>query len=722
MDASVMSGLAAFRTESIQGMPPPEPIEMPVQDLRTAPRHRARWAPDSKTTMGRWIVFFGCAILTAYGTYQMVEVVEVGDITALQWAFIGLFAITFGWIALPCTGTLAGVLIRSRPLDPSNRNSPLRSLTALAMPVYNEDVAKTMASLEAMARALAAAGQAHAFEIVVLSDSTDPDIWVRETIGVRRLRNALQEIMPVWYRRRWKNTARKAGNIADFVSTWGGRYDHFIVLDADSIMSESALVRMAAAMERHARLGILQTAPVLAGGESVFARVQQFSSWIYGPVMAKGLTAWTGAEGNYWGHNAIIRTRAFAEACGLPDLRGKPPLGGPIMSHDFVEAALMRRAGWAVRLAPEIEGSYEEGPPSLLAAATRDRRWIQGNLQHAQVVGAAGLAWPSRVHLVVGIMSYLSSVLWLALLVTGLLLALQAHLIRPEYFAEDYQLFPTWPRFDAERMLALFVLTIGILFLPKMLGLALALADRRKRGQAGGGAMITAGAVLEVLLSALYAPAMMLMQSRYIYEILTGRDAGWRPQQRTARADSWGAVWQQHHWHFAIGIVATFLSYRLSPILFLWLSPTLLGLILVLPLSRLSSSVNLGRRLRAWGLLATESDWHTPEVVRVRNELIEGAASLPLDGLGYLAENPIEADAHVAFNLPAPPPVRGDPDVNMLTATQKLEDAKTRSEARMWLTRTELVRVASDRKLLLKFANLPASSISTTPVKSPDGK
>lgn len=711
-----MHGLAAFVTEPFEGMPPPEPIEMPVQDLGVPPQRTAPLARDFRTRTCRWLVFLGGAFLTAYGVYQMVEVVDVGEITALQWAFIGLFAITFGWIALPCTAALAGMVIRSRRLEASNGDTPLRTLTALAMPVYNEDVAKTMAGLEAMARALAAAGQAHAFEIVILSDTTDPDIWVRETVAARRLRSTLQDIMPVWYRRRWKNTARKAGNVADFVTTWGGRYEHFIILDADSIMSDSALVRLVAAMEAHPRLGILQTVPQLAGGETLFARVQQFASWMYGSVSAKGLSVWTGNEGNYWGHNAIIRTRAFAQACGLPDLPGKPPLGGAIMSHDFVEAALMRRAGWAVRLAPDINGSYEEGPPSLLTAAVRDRRWIQGNLQHARIVGAAGFAWPSRVHLTIGIMSYLSSVLWLALLGTGLLLAVQVLLIRPEYFAEDYRPFPTWPRFDAERMLALFVLTMVILFVPKMVGLALTLVNGRRRRQTGGAAPIIAGTLLEVLLSALYAPAMMLMQSRFIYEILSGRDAGWGPQQRTAVADRWGAVWQRHHWHFAAGILLSLLSYRLNPLLFLWLSPTLLGLLLILPLSRLSSSVAVGRFLRTWGLLVTETETHAPAIVRARNELIEGAASLPDDGLEYLVANPTELEAHVAFNLPSPPAVRGHPDTSMLIARQKLNDAKTRSEARIWLTRAELVCVASDRQMLQQFADLPISQVSAAPI------
>ena len=169
-------------------------------------------------------------------------------------------------------------------------------------------------------------------------------------------------------------------------------------------------------------------------------------------LIARGVAAWSGNEGNYWGHNAIIRVAAFAEACGLPQLPGRKPFGGHVLSHDFVEAALMRRAGWKVRMAPDLDGSWEESPPSLVDVAVRDRRWAQGNLQHSKIIGADGLALTNRAHFFIGIMSYLSSPLWLMLLIVGFALTLQATLIRPEYFSRTFQLFPDWPRFDAERM------------------------------------------------------------------------------------------------------------------------------------------------------------------------------------------------------------------------------------------------------------------------------
>ena len=227
-----------------------------------------------------------------------------------------------------------------------------------------------------------------------------------------------------------------------------------IVLDADSDMSAGAMITLARAMAADPKSGIIQSLPLLQNRWTPFARMTQFAGRVYGPLVAAGLSAWHGRDGNYWGHNAIIRTRAFAEACGLPELKGRKPFGGHVLSHDFVEAALIRRAGWAVYMLPGLTGSYEETPPCLIDLATRDRRWAQGNLQHMKIVGAKGLHWVSRVHLIQGIMSYLASPLWLMLLLAGLLLATVARHTTPNYFPDSFSLFPVWPVFDPELALA----------------------------------------------------------------------------------------------------------------------------------------------------------------------------------------------------------------------------------------------------------------------------
>jgi membrane glycosyltransferase len=532
-------------------VPPSAPLAMPAQSLRRYRRSgRVRWS--FVAWLARLLTFGGAAALTAAGAREMYGVVHIGGITPLEWVMVGLFAITFGWIALSAAACVTGILLgwqrRRAPKD-----APLTTRTALVMPVYNESPAPTFAALQAMAESLVEEGHGRAFELFILSDTTNADIWVAETAAFRRLSEAVNGAMPVWYRRRYENTARKAGNVQDFVERWGARYDWMVVLDADSMMSTPTLVTLVREMQADPRLGILQTVPTLANGQGLLPRLQQFANRVYGPIVARGLAAWQGPDGNYWGHNAIIRMHAFAESCGLPPLRGVKPFGGAILSHDFVEAAFIRRAGWSVRLLSSLEGSWEEGPPSLLDAAARDRRWAQGNLQHLAVVPARGLKLASRLHLLMGVMSYLASPLWLLLIIIGLTLTLQAALIRPEYFTADFQLFPSWPRFDPERMIRLFVITMGVLLLPKAVGLLRAFLVRGLRGPVGIIRLVL-GAAMELILSALYAPIMMIIQCRQLWEILRGRDSGWSTQRRGDGTTPWGEIVRRHWLQTLIGV------------------------------------------------------------------------------------------------------------------------------------------------------------------------
>ena len=242
--------------------------------------------------------------------------------------------------------------------------------------------------------------------------------------GVRRAHDAAGR---VFYRRRLDRSERKAGNIAEFVRRWGAQYECMIVLDADSVMTGTALVTLARLMEAHPEIGILQSLPLPVGRETLFARLIQFGARLQSPMLSSGLAFWQLGESNYWGHNAIIRLRPFARYCVLPRLSGRPPLGGEILSHDFVEAAFMRRAGYEVRQVPELEGSWEEVPANVIDYAARDRRWTQGNLQHTRVLAFPGLHPLSRIHLLTGIVSYVSSPMWLALLlISSLLSAIEA--------------------------------------------------------------------------------------------------------------------------------------------------------------------------------------------------------------------------------------------------------------------------------------------------------
>ena len=696
-------------------MPPERPLAMPVQSLKRwdeATAHRPG-RPQRAPVPARLFVFGVGGLLTAYGAHEMHAVVSVAGTTWLQWLLLVLFTINFSWIALAFANALLGLgalLRRRRPIAIPAR---LEARTAVVMPVYNESTARTFAALEAMRESIEATGHGHAFDYFVLSDSTQADAWIAEERAFLRLRDRLgqesAEPARVYYRHRPKNHHRKAGNIADFVTRWGGAYEHMLVLDADSLMTGDCVVALAASMEADPDSGIIQSLPLVIGRNTLFARLQQFAARIYGPVIATGLAVWSGRQGNYWGHNAIIRTRAFAAQCGLPDLKGRPPFGGHVLSHDFVEAALIVRGGWSVTMLPTLPGSYEESPPSLIDIAVRDRRWCQGNLQHGRIIGASGLKLASRQHFATGIMSYLASPLWAFQLLVGVVLVLQTRFIRPEYFTQEVRLFPVWPRFDPERALWLFGLTMGILLAPKLFGLVLSLLDGRTRRASGGGLRLTLSAVIEIVLSALLAPIQMLIQSGSVIQILLGRDTGWNPQRRDDGSIPFRDIVRRHRWHTALGLVTGVSAFMIATSLFLWMSPTILGLVLAIPLSWLTAQLGLGLALRRLGLLDTPEERAPPEIaVRARALAATNAADGydDADALDALADESLRA-RHAAMLPAAGGKARGTIDVDHVVAGAKVAEAATRSELRVWLTQKERGAILGDRALLERVGSLP---------------
>src|SRR6476620_11555728 len=516
-------------------LPPESPLPMAKQQLRSFQREGK--AAVSRSGFRRACIFIVMAAITAVGCYEMYEVVSVGGVTSLEWMVLVLLALLFAWIALSFMSSLAGfavLLFRAKnPLgiDPSVPLPTVGSRNAMLLPTYNEDPDRIMARLLAMYESVAEAERGASFDWFVLSDTTDPSIWSAEEKCFLQLRRDLG-VANLYYRHRPQNTARKSGNIEDWIKRFGGAYDHMIILDADSLMTADTIARLAYAMEGHPRVALIQTLPVVVNAKTLFARLQQFSGRLYGPLIAAGIAWWHGSEGNYWGHNAIIRVRAFAQDAGLPDLHGRKPFGGHILSHDFVEAALMRRAGWAIRMVPTLGGSFEECPPSLLDFAARDRRWCQGNLQHLAVLPARGLHWVSRLHLLTGIGTYLTAPLWLLFLVLGILISLQAQFVRPEYFPKGFSLFPKWPAQDPVLAAWVFAGTMGLLIAPKLLACIVVAVQTRSCKHFGGGLVVFIGVLIETLLSGLIAPVMMIFQSTAMGEILLGRDAGWQVQRR----------------------------------------------------------------------------------------------------------------------------------------------------------------------------------------------
>ena len=534
-------------------------------------------------------------------------------VTAMDWIAIILLSANVAWISLAASTAAAGALLLAmRPPTGPVRREPLSttSLTAIIVPIRNEDMMRVTAAARAIIDSLGRAGASEAFEFFFLSDTSDPTFAAEEEAAIMRLR-AIRPEAQIHYRRRTANHGRKAGNVADFVRRWGGRYDYMVVFDADSLMSGRALVELVRRMDASPRTALIQTVPMIVNAQTLIARSQQFAMRAYGQMFGMGLGWWSGGAGNFWGHNAIVRVRAFAAHAGLPVLPGRGPLGGHIMSHDFVEAAMLRRAGWRIEIAPEIEGTYEESPPTLDDICTRDRRWAQGNLQHLKLIGAAGFDPVSRTHIIAGVMGYASSLLWFSLIVVG---ALQAWMEQ------------SGVKVSGAPDPSLLILTMVIVLSPKWLALLLWAAGRLPGWNGNPGFL--AGLAVETAISAATAPVLMVSQAHAFIAPLLGRDAGWRPQSRVAMR---GANTAQYRGQFLFGLFlcATML---VSPGFAAWTLPVAASLVLAAPLaSGLAHAPR--RRTWLWRALATPEDMQPPSIVRAAGRtgqaLAEGRKPAP---------------------------------------------------------------------------------------------
>lgn len=536
-------------------------------------------------------------------------------------AHLGLFAGLLGLIALGAAQALIGFSRRRRggdpvaieaSLDPEDDCSIVSVRTAVVMPVCNENVERVVAGLRVMYESVARTGGLPECDFFLLSDSTDPNHWIAEEAAWLVLTQQLGAHGRIFYRKRRLGTNKKSGNLADFCRRWGKDYRYMVVLDADSILTGDTIVRLVRLMERNRRVGIIQGVPVLANGETPLARLQQFAGRLYGPVFAAGLNYWQLGEANYWGHNAIIRLAPFIRHCSLPELPGDGPFGGRILSHDCVEAALMRRAGWQVWLATELGGNYEEGPANVIDLAQRDRRWLQGNLQHARLVAARGFHPVNRVHFALGILSYVASPLWLAFLAVSTVIAARDAATGPTLLpVQSFAAHLHWSY--RGQALGLFAFTLALLFLPK----AIALLDLRARpaevAAFGGWKKLFAGVSIETLAFTLLAPVMMLFHTQFIALTLLRKSVAWATQRRGRAGASVLAETMAAHWsQTLLGLVAAVVVYRISPVLAAWMSPILAGLILSIPLSYFTGSLALGHALRRHGLFLTPEESHPP--------------------------------------------------------------------------------------------------------------
>jgi membrane glycosyltransferase len=447
---------------------------------------------------------------------------------AVWWAATALMTLLFAWVGVGCATAAMGAWAtwRGDPLAPagfpSRRPIAADARTAIVMPICNEDIGAVFAGLRATCESLAATGALQLFDVFVLSDTADPVLRDAEERAFRRLCAMLGEPADgsgrVFYRWRKRRVKRKAGNVADFCRRWGRNYRYMVVLDADSTMSGDALVQLVRLMEAHPRAGILQTLPQLANPTTLHARAQRFASRVTGRLFARGMAWWQLGDAHYWGHNAILRVEPFMRHCGLARLPGHGGLAGEILSHDFVEAALMGRMGYEVWLVPELEGSWEQSPTNLLDELQRDRRWCQGNLQNLRLVAEPGWRRAHRAMFAVGALSYGVAPLWFAFTLLGL--------------SSDGGNAGDTP---------LWLLTLALLLLPRVLSVLVVVA-RNEAAAFGGVAQLAASALFELLMSSLQAPLRMLAHCVYVFGALTGLKLEWKSPPRAAEAPQWGDV------------------------------------------------------------------------------------------------------------------------------------------------------------------------------------
>ncbi|MAB25530.1 MAG: glucans biosynthesis glucosyltransferase MdoH [Pseudomonadales bacterium] len=564
---------------------------------------RPRWRLAA--TARRGLLALVVLVQTLTATYFMLSVLPYHGGNLVEAGMATLFALLFAWISVGFWIGLTGFVLRRLGGDPRSllrqqdaatlASTPL-ARTAVVMPIYHEPVGRSLQGLKSVILTLQRSGTLANFDFFILSDSRDPDVWLAEQAAWDSLRNELGLQNQLFYRRRPLNLNYKSGNIADFLRRWGPAYEYMIVLDADSLMGGDNLVRMVQLMQRHPQVGILQSSPSLINGRSLFSRLQQFSNQLYGPLFTTGLAAIQLGHAAFWGHNAILRIKPFMQHCGLRKLPGWGLFKGPVLSHDFAEAAYMGRAGLEVWLEPDLTQSYEESPPTLSDELTRDRRWAKGNLQHLWLMlFSRRLKLAHRMAFLNGIMGYVASPLWFSFLVLTTIEVARLILWPINYFPEQNQLFPLWPEWHPQRAVWMVSITLTLLFLPKFLAIIDVLL-RGRRHDFGGAIRLFGSVLLEMLISALLAPIRMLSHCRYVLEALFNVNLRWAGQNRSGETSWLAAILNQGIGSLLALCWASF-AWWLDPMFFLWSLPVALPLVLAAPIFVLLSKVGWGEVL-----------------------------------------------------------------------------------------------------------------------------
>jgi len=574
----------------------------------------------------RSVLFVLVLSTTALAGIMVSTILGPEELRPLKYMIISVFMVLFGWISITFWTCLLGFIMLMRRHDPFIIRPPIgdafelsfNDKIAIVMPIYNEDVPRVFGRLRVMYESLQETGQLEHFSFFVLSDTNQPQKCRQEENAWGKLCHQVGGEGKIFYRRRKMRIHKKSGNISDFCRRWGTQYKYMITLDADSLMSGQKMISLARIMESREDIGILQTSPKGINQKSLISRINQFSSYVYGPLHLAGSYFWQLQDAGYWGHNAIIRLEPFMKFCALPKLSGSLPFGGEILSHDFVEAALMRRAGWGVWLG-DLEDSYEELPPDLLTELERDARWCRGNIQHLRLMFMRGFSFGHRLLFFNGNMFYFSSFLWLVLLILMTVYAIIDFFHKPQYFPTQRSFFPHWPVHHQHLSMDLLLGTMALLFFPKILSVIWIVLSHR-RYLFGGVGRLSLSVFLETIFSILLAPIRMLFHSWFVMSSLLGGKFEWNKQTRHSKGISFLKAFRAHWVGSVMALVWALVTFAINQTLFLWISIIVVPLLLAIPISMIMSYPRLGSFFKKWGLFLTPMEiLPSMEVIRLNS-------------------------------------------------------------------------------------------------------
>ncbi|WP_144061227.1 glucans biosynthesis glucosyltransferase MdoH [Hyphomicrobium denitrificans] len=480
--------------------------------------------------------------------------------------------------------------------------APITVKTAVLMTLRNEDPVRALRRLKIVKESLDQTGEGQQFSYFVLSDTDRADVASREEDAIADWQAHDADRERIIYRRRDHNLGFKAGNVRDFATGSGREFELMLPLDADSLMTGTAILELVRIMQRHPDLGILQGLVVGTPTASAFARIFQFGMRLGMRTYTMGQAWWAGDCGSYWGHNALVRIAPFVAHCELPVLAGGPPLGGRILSHDQVEAALMRAAGFEVRVLPVEIGSFEDNPPNAVAFADRDARWCQGNLQYLKLIGLRGLYPVSRYQLIWAVLMFVGVPAWIVLFA-----------LAPFAAAEAERMIPDFP-FRSAVALSLALLLMHLA--PKLSAALNVMLTPGEIRRFGGGARFTLGAGIEILFSLFLAATTSLRTALFMMGLLLGRSAGWEAQARDTDGLTWSAAASRFWPHalFGVGVGCAFAT--VAPHLLLWSLPVTLGFVAAIPFAVLTASPAVGDFLRRHRIAGVPEDFSPPPEIR----------------------------------------------------------------------------------------------------------